>query len=76
MGVAAPVGGWGPRLLSWKQFSQKIRVTNPPPPLKGGGGQAFNFGKKDFKLGVGGEGQDTSCHFEGSFGSICAILPM
>ena len=25
---------------------------------------------------VGGEGQDTSWHFEGSFGSIRAILPM
>ena len=33
----------------------------------GGGGQAFHFRKKDFKLGVGGEGQDTSRHFEGSF---------
>ena len=32
--------------------------------------------EKDFELGVGGEGQDTSRHFEGSFGSICAILPM
>ena len=40
------------------------------------GGQAFQFGKTDFDLGVGGEGQDTSGHFEGSFGSIRAILPM
>ena len=31
--------------------------------------------KTDFELGVGGEGQDTSRHFEGSFGSIRAILP-
>ena len=41
-------------------------------PLRGGGGgevQAFHFGKTDFELGVGGEGQDTSRHFEGSLGS-------
>ena len=38
--------------------------------------QAFHFGKKDFKLGVGGEGQDTIRKFVGSFGSIRAILPM
>ena len=44
--------------------------------IKGGGVQAYYFGKNDFKLGVGGEGQDTSQHFEGSFGSIRAILPM
>ena len=41
-----------------------------------GGVQAFHFGKTDFELAVGGEGQDTSRHFEGSFGSIRAILPM
>ena len=35
-----------------------------------------HFGKKDFELGIGGEGQDTSRHFEGSFGSIRAILPI
>ena len=40
------------------------------------GVQAYHFGKKDFELGVGGEGQDTSRHFEDSFGSIRAILPM
>ena len=48
--------------------------------LRGGGGggwfQAFHFGKTIFKLGVGGEGQDTPRKFEGSFGSIRAILPM
>ena len=46
--------------------------------IKGGGGgvQAYHFGKKDFELGVGGEGQDTSRHFGGSFGSIRAKLPM
>ena len=38
-------------------------------PLKGRGVQAFRFGKNYFELGVGGEGQDTSQHFEGSFGS-------
>ena len=49
--------------------------------LKGGGGggggvQAYHFGKKDFELGVGGERQDTFQNFEGSFGSIRALLPM
>ena len=49
--------------------------------LRGGGGggggvQAFHFGKNDFELGIGGDGQDTSRHFEGSFRSIRAILPM
>ena len=34
------------------------------------------YKKNDFELGVGGEGQDTSQHFEGNFGSIQAILPM
>ena len=43
----------------------------------GGGGLGLSFWKKtDFELEVGGEGQDTSRHFEGSFGSIRAILPM
>ena len=40
------------------------------------GVQAYYFGKKDFELGVGGEDQDTSRHFEGRFGSIRAILSM
>ena len=40
------------------------------------GGPAFHFGKTDFELGVGGQDQDTSRHFNGSFGSIRAILPM
>ena len=45
--------------------------------LKGGGGvQAYHFGKNDFDVEVGGEGQDTSRHFDVSFGSIHAILPM
>ena len=48
--------------------------------VKGGGGgggvRAYHFGKKDFELGIGGEGQDTSRNFEGSFGSIRAKLPM
>ena len=47
--------------------------------IKGGGGgevQAYHFGKKNFELGVGREGHDTSQHFEGSFESIRAILPM
>ena len=40
------------------------------------GVQAFHFGKTYFELGVEWEDQDTSRHFEGSFGSIHAILPM
>ena len=42
----------------------------------GGRVQAYHFGKKYFELGVGGEGQDTSQHFERSFGYIRAILPL
>ena len=41
-----------------------------------GGFRPITLEKKDFELCVGGEGQDTSQHFEGSFGSIRAILPM
>ena len=33
------------------------------------GGQEYHVGKNYFELGVGGEGQDTSRHFEGGFGS-------
>ena len=40
------------------------------------GGSGLSLWKNDFELGVGGYGQDTSRHFEGSFGSISAILPM
>ena len=40
------------------------------------GVQAFHFGKKDFDLGVGEEGQNTSRHFDGSFESIRVILPI
>ena len=52
-----------------------LRLIN----LRGGGGgcggfRAYHFGKKDFELGVEGEGQDTSRHFEDSFGSMRAIL--
>ena len=37
--------------------------------LKGGGGvQAFHFEKKNFELGVGGEGQDKSRDFESILG--------
>ena len=42
----------------------------------GRGVQAFHFGKNDFELGVQGDAQDTSRHFEGSIGSIRAMLPM
>ena len=46
--------------------------------LRGGGGdfRPITLEKKYFELGVRGEGQDTSRKFEGSFGSIRAILPM
>ena len=44
--------------------------------LKGGGIQAYHFGKNNFKLGVEEEGQDMSRHFEGGFGSMGVILPM
>ena len=45
--------------------------------MEGGEGvQDYHFGKNNFELGVGGEGQDTSRHFEGGFGSMRAILPM
>ena len=40
-----------------------------------GGGRPITLEKKDFELGVGGEGQDTFRHFEDSFGPIRAILP-
>ena len=43
--------------------------------LRGGGVQAFHFGKDNFELEVGGEGQDKPRHFEGSSGYIRAILP-
>ena len=36
----------------------------------------YHFRKNDFELGLGGGGQDTSQHFEGSFGPIGAIMPM
>ena len=39
--------------------------------LSGGGGvRPITLEKKYFELGVGGEGQDTSRHFEGSFKSL------
>ena len=60
-------------MLTFSDMDYKI-VQNKD--LRGGGVHAFHFGKKYFELGVGGEGQDTSRHFEGSFGSIRAILPI
>ena len=58
-------------------MNMKVRMLQLK--IKGGGGggvQAFHFGKNDFELGVGGDGQDTPRNFEGSFGFIRAILPM
>ena len=37
--------------------------------------QAFHFGKKDFELGVGGEGQDTSQHLRVVFGPYMQYYP-
>ena len=42
----------------------------------GGGVQAVHFEQNYFELGVGGDGQDTFRHFEDSFRSIRAILPI
>ena len=36
------------------------------------GVSGLSLWKKYFELGVGGKSQDTSRHFEGSFGSVCA----
>ena len=41
-----------------------------------GGVQACNFEKRNFSLGIKGEGQDTSGHFADGFGSMRAMLPM
>ena len=41
-----------------------------------GGGSGLSLWKKRFELGVGGESQDTSRHFEGGFGSMNAMLTM
>ena len=41
-------------------------------------GKAYHFGRKDYELGVGGEGQGPGhvSGFEGGFGSMRAILHM
>ena len=81
----------GSGLLIWKKISihelegkarirpDILRVVLSPYvqycPCEASVIQAYHFGKKDFDLGVGGECQDTSRHFEGSFGSIRTILP-
>ena len=41
-----------------------------------GGGSGLSLWKNDFELGVRGDGHDPSRHFEGSFGSIRALLPV
>ena len=38
------------------------------------GGSGLSLMKNNFELGVGGEGQYTSQHMEGNFGSIRVIL--
>ena len=44
---------------------------------KGGGRfRPITLEKNYFELGVGGEGQDTSRHFDGGFGSMRAISPL
>ena len=64
-------------LLSYL-FNQRIGKCNRCIFRGGGGGgvQAFHSGKNNFERRVGEEGQDTSRHFQGSFGSIPVILPM
>ena len=49
----------------WEKVGHPQKSCLAPPLMGGGGGgvQAFHFGKTDFELGVGGEGQDTSLHF-------------
>ena len=37
----------------------------------GGGGLGLSLWKTNFELGVGGEGQDTSQHFEGPYVQYC-----
>ena len=61
-------------IINYGTVDEAIILINPLNV--GGGVQAFHFGKNDFELGSGGDGQDTSRHFEGSFRSIRAILPM
>ena len=59
-----------------------IRIYDPPEmiiiklSLRGGGVQASQLGKLDFELWVKGDGQDTSRHFGGGFGSMRAMLPI
>ena len=60
-------------VVNMVDFSETRHISLP---IKGGGVQAYHFGKRYSELGVGGEGQDTSKQFEGSFGSIRAILAM
>ena len=62
-------------------LNNKVKDSSKVSYFKGEGGggvgvQAYRFGIKDFDLGVGREGQYTSRHFEGSFGSSRAILRM
>ena len=59
-----------------KSFQEVIQVVESYHKMyKLKGGQAYHLETNDFELGVGGEGQDTSRHFEGGFGSMHAILP-
>ena len=58
------------------QFKPEYLVQQPIFRGGGGGVSGLSLWKNDFELGVGGDGQDTSRHFDGSFGSIRAILPM
>ena len=59
------------RAKNCENVSETAKSAIPHPPhLRGG--QAYHFGQKEFELGVGGEGQDTSRHFEGSFEFIRA----
>ena len=43
--------------------------------MKGEGGSGLSLYKKDFELGVGGEGRDRSRHFKGGFGPCMQYCP-
>ena len=49
-------------LNTWKRYTdRKVGSKSNCPHLKSiKGGQAYHFGRKDYELGVGGEGQDMS----------------
>ena len=64
----------------FKKFdvSYHVSYTIPVKTMNNGKTQVLkesHFGKTDFELGVGGEGQDMSRYFEGSFGPYVQYCP-